>query len=174
MHAQFLFHIFYCLILIFNPVFQSPWPWKKTIPITSWRMMFSIRPQQETFSRNKTGIVYSEIPDQTENKGHKGVRTVCVGNWFVDQRRIDDWTKNMRIGGDNHSSIILLNFVFLFWRSIFVALFLFNPGLMWRLKRFKVYTMKSMNVWLPWKSGESNAEKRLVRCLFRCRCRCFM
>ena len=33
---------------------------------------------------------------------------------------------------------------------------------MWRPKRFKVYTMKSMNVWLPWKSGESNAEKRLV------------
>lgn len=42
------------------------------------------------------------------------------------------------------------------------VVFFLKFGLMWRPKRFKVYTMKSMNVWLPWKSGESNAEKRLV------------
>lgn len=30
--------------------------------------------------QNWTGIVYAEVPDRTENKGHKGVRTMCVGN----------------------------------------------------------------------------------------------
>lgn len=120
----------------------------------NWNCVFrSSRSDRKQGSQKCQNIVCWELISRSKTNGP-------LGKKYAHWRR--QFAKHHSQSLFHASYCLIFSFSF---EGLFLLGGFFKSRLMWRPKRFKVYTMKSMNVWLPWKSGESNAEKRLVRCL---------